>query len=126
MTLSDWRAVTEPLGRRRTFSAPRGSAAVSRREFSCVPVCSCAFLCVSLRVPVCVWLLSFARVIVCRCVCVWVASFVEITSCTLMTVDRDGPAWTYARLAKLEELNSLSERECAGRQPGHYHAHTRH
>lgn len=56
----------------------------------------------------------------------WVASFVQITSCTLMTVDRDGPAWMDARLAKLEELNSLSERERARRQPGHYHAHTLH
>lgn len=48
MTLSDWRAVTEPLGRRRTFSAPQGSAAVSTREcaFSCVPVRSRVFLCV--------------------------------------------------------------------------------
>lgn len=32
LTLSDWRAVTEPLGRHRTFSAPRGSAIMSRRE----------------------------------------------------------------------------------------------
>lgn len=56
MTLSDWRAVTEPLGHRRTFSAPQGSAVMPMRE--------CVFLCVRL--------LSLARVIVCRCICVCV------------------------------------------------------
>lgn len=41
MTLSDWRAVTEPLGRHRTFSAPQGSAIMSKLEC----VCPCVFLC---------------------------------------------------------------------------------
>lgn len=53
MTLSDWRAVTEPLGHLRTFSAPQASAVMPRPE--------CVFLCVRL--------LSLAQVIVCRCIC---------------------------------------------------------
>lgn len=61
MTLSDWRAVTEPLGHHSTFSAPQGSAIMSRCECVCVP----AFFGMSDCVQMCLW--------------VRVASFLHIT-----------------------------------------------
>lgn len=65
MTLSDWRAVTEPLGRHRTFSAPQGSAIMSMRECVCSGVCGPAFFCLSDGVQMCLW--------------VWLASLLQIT-----------------------------------------------